>query len=137
MCIALLHSIPFYYIYPDSRMCTSGKPSRTGLPESTRSSTLPPTNRLFPIKALPTGHQCHWLGGLEFAVESGSTKKFRRSQRTRAETLLSQLATSSTSTNNNILKLIQRRFVKTIYAEKNCWCKILAGTKSLLLEIPY
>ena len=99
-----LHPITFY---SGSRMCTSGKPSRTGLPESTRSSTLPPTNRPFPTKALPVGHHCHWPGGLEFAVESDSTKKFHRSRRTCAETPLSQ---ATTSTNNNILKLI-RRFV--------------------------
>ena len=94
-----LHPITFY---SGSRMCTSGKPSRTGLPESTRSSTLPPTNRLFPTKALPAGHHCHWPEDLELAVESDSTKKFRRSRRTCAE--------ATTSTNNNILKLI-RRFV--------------------------
>ena len=99
-----LHPITFY---SGSRMCTSGKPSRTGLPESTRSSTLPPTNRLFPTKALPAGHHCHWPEDLELAVESDSTKKFRRSRRTCAETPLSQ---ATTSTNNNILKLI-RRFV--------------------------
>ena len=103
--ITLLHSITFF---PDSRMCTSEKPSWTGLPEATRSLTLPPTNRLFPTKALPAGP--HWLEepeDLEFAVESDSTKKFRRRRRTCAETLLSQLATSS----NNLLKLIRRRFI--------------------------